>query len=163
MGIAQPATILEKAYHHQSSSIALIDKRSGIQTDSIAPDQTGMRNLSSVELAKEMIPGWNVGNSLDAIGSETAWGNPKIAQRLIDSIKAAGFNAVRIPVAWSNHIDTISFTIDPTLMARVEEVVNYVLNDNMYAIINIHWDGGWMQPTYARQDYVDNRLAAMWH
>ncbi len=134
----------------------------GIQVDSIAPDQSGMRNLTSVELAKEMVPGWNVGNSLDAIGGETAWGNPKITQGLIDSIKAAGFKAIRIPVAWSRFTVDSTFTIDTTWMNRVEEVVNYVLNDSMYAIINEHWDGGWQQPTYAQQAYVNKRLAAMW-
>ncbi len=134
----------------------------GIQADSIAPDHSGMRDIGSVALGKEMLPGWNIGNSLDAIGSETAWGNPKITQLLIDSIKAAGFHSVRIPVAWSNNIDTTTFAIDASLMSRVEEVVNYVLKDSMYAIINIHWDGGWMIPTYARQAYVNNRLAAMW-
>jgi endoglucanase len=123
-----------------------------------------MRNLSSIELAQEMVPGWNVGNSLEAVGGETAWGNPKITQRLVDSIKAAGFHAIRIPVAWSNFMDTSlhTYTIDPTLLSRVEEVVNYVLKDSMYAIINEHWDGGWMQPTSTQQLYVNNRLALMW-
>lgn len=130
--------------------------------DSIAPDQTGMRNLNSVDLAKEMKLGWNVGNSLEAVGGETAWGNPKITQRLIDSIKAAGFNAVRIPVAWSRFSNAATFEIDTAWMGRVEEVVNYVVKNNMYAIVNIHWDNGWMQPTYTRQEYVNNRLSVMW-
>ena len=139
------------------------DNGSVKQADSIAPDQTGMRNLNSVELSKEMVPGWNVGNSLDAVGGETQWGNPLISQRLIDSVKAAGFKAIRIPVAWSRFTDADNFVIDTLWMNRVEEVVNYVLSDSLYAIINIHWDGGWMQPTYAMQDYVNNRLAIMWH
>jgi endoglucanase len=133
-----------------------------IQSDSIPPDNTGMRNLTSVQLSKEMVPGWNVGNSLDAIGGETAWGNPLISQILIDSVKAAGFKSVRIPVAWSNGMNPTTYEISTSLMDRVEEVVNYVLDDSMYAVINIHWDGGWMQPTYEKQDYVNNRLAALW-
>ena len=145
-----------------AGSVAGINRLFGVQVDSIAPDQTGMRNLTSVEFAKEMVPGWNVGNSLEATGGETAWGNPKITQRLIDSIKAAGFRAIRIPVAWSRFTIDSTFSIDTTWMNRVEEVVNYVLNDSMYAIINEHWDGGWQQPTYAQQTYVNNRLAAMW-
>ena len=160
--IAQMATIHEKAYQVQSGDIPMVDKRSAVPADSIAPDTTGMGALTSVELAKEMGPGWNVGNSLDAIGGETAWGNPVITQGLIDSVKAAGFNAVRIPVAWSNYMDTSTFTIGAAWMARVEQVVNYVLKDSMYAIVNEHWDGGWMQPTYAQQAYVNNRLAVMW-
>ena len=128
----------------------------------IPPDTTGMSDLTSVELAKKMVPGWNVGNSLDAIGGETAWGNPLITQRLIDSVKAAGFKAIRIPVAWSNFSDTSSYTIKTEWLNRVKEVVDYVLHDSLYAIINIHWDGGWIQPTYAMQGYVNNRLAVMW-
>jgi endoglucanase len=128
----------------------------------IPPDTTGMSDLTSVELAKEMIPGWNVGNSLEAIGGETAWGNPLITQRLIDSVKAAGFKAIRIPVAWSNFSDTSTYTIKTEWLNRVKEVVDYVMHDSMYAIVNIHWDGGWMQPTYAMQDYVNTRLSVMW-
>jgi endoglucanase len=132
------------------------------QADSIAPDHSGMSNLTSVEFAKDMVPGWNVGNSLEATGGETAWGNPKISQRLIDSLKAAGFKSIRIPVAWSKFTDATNYTIDTDWLNRVEEVVNYVLKDSMYAIINEHWDGGWQQPTYADSASVNHRLAAMW-
>ena len=145
-----------------AGDMTFIASNSETLADSIPPDDTGMRNLTSVQLAKEMVPGWNVGNSLEAIGGETAWGNPRITQTLIDSIKAAGFKSVRIPVAWSNGMDNSTYAISPTLLSRVEEVVSYVLKDSIYAIINIHWDGGWMQPTYAKQDYVNNRLAVLW-
>ncbi len=158
---AHSATIPERISQPPQGGTASVHQLSIAEADSIAPDSTGMRNLTSVELAREMVPGWNVGNSLDAIGGETAWGNPLISQTLIDSIKAAGFHAVRIPVAWSRFTDTL-FTIDSAWMARVEQVVKYVLRDSMYAIINEHWDGGWMQPTYAQQAYVNRRLAAMW-
>ncbi len=132
------------------------------KADSIPPDHSGISNMTSVEFAKEMSPGWNIGNSLDAIGGETAWGNPKITQKLIDSVKAAGFKSIRIPVAWSKFTNDSLFIIDTTWLKRVEEVVNYVLKDTMYAIINEHWDGGWQQPTYKDSAYVNNRLAAMW-
>jgi endoglucanase len=121
-----------------------------------------MRDITSVELSKEMVPGWNAGNSLEAIPGETSWGNPKITQKLVDSIKAAGFKSVRIPVAWSNGMNASTFEISPSLMARVEEVLQYVLSAGLYAVINIHWDGGWVQPTYAKQDSVNLRLAAFW-
>jgi endoglucanase len=126
------------------------------------PDAVGMRTIDAATFLKEMKAGWNLGNSLDAVGGETAWGNPKVTQQLIDSVKAAGFNAVRIPVAWSKFSDESNFTIDENWLKRVEEVVNYVLDDDMYAIINIHWDGGWMQPTYNKQEYVNTRLSIMW-
>jgi endoglucanase len=159
---AQTTIAREKVSPYGISGIISIDKNTEVTADSIAPDHTGMRNISSFDLSKEMIPGWNVGNSLDAVGGETAWGNPLITQRLIDSIKAAGFKSVRIPVAWSKFTDQTLFTIDPAWLNRVEEVVNYVLKDSMYAMINEHWDNGWMQPTYAQQVYVNTRLAVMW-
>jgi endoglucanase len=133
-----------------------------VQADSIALDSTGMSNLNSYEFSKKFGRGWNLGNSLEAIGGETAWGNPKTTQRLIDSIKAAGFNSIRIPVAWSRFSDAPTYTIDTNWLARVEEVVNYALNDSMYIIMNEHWDGGWLQPTYAEQEANNERLAAMW-
>lgn len=130
--------------------------------DSIKPNHVGIRDITSFELSKEMVPGWNLGNSLEAIGGETKWGNPLVTQRLIDSIKAAGFKSVRIPVAWSQFSDETSFTIKTEWMDRVEEVVNYVLGIGLYAVVNMHWDGGWMQPTYAKQQYVNDRMSAMW-
>lgn len=128
----------------------------------IPADPTGMRDLSSVEMTRELKVGWNLGNSLEAIGGETVWGNSPVSETLIEAVKAAGFNAVRIPVAWSRFSDASTFTIDEAWMERVEEVVNYVLDRDMYAIINIHWDNGWIQPTYAEQEYVTQRLDAMW-
>lgn len=133
-----------------------------VQIDSIAPDHSGMSELTSAEFSKDMVPGWNVGNSLEAIGGETAWGNPKITQELIDSVKDAGFRSVRIPVGWRKYSNEESFTIQTSWLDRVEEVVNYVLNAGMYAIINEHWDRGWIIPNYANQDTVITELTSMW-
>jgi endoglucanase len=139
-----------------------VDPNAGIVPDSIAPDATGMRDISPLLLAREMVPGWNAGNSLDAIGGETAWGNPPISQKLIDSVKEAGFRSIRLPIAWSKFSNATTFEIDTNWMRRVEAVVNYALNRDLYVLMNIHWDGGWMQPTNARKDYVNNRLRIMW-
>ncbi|MCF4100232.1 cellulase family glycosylhydrolase [Gillisia sp. M10.2A] len=131
---------------------------------SISPDASGMSDFTAVELSEIMGVGWNVGNSLDAVGGETAWGNPTINKELIDAVKSAGFNTVRIPVAWSNYIEEgdENFTISNEGLLRVEEVVNYVLENDMFAMVNIHWDGGWMQPTYEEQEDVNDRLNKMW-
>ena len=106
--------------------------------------------------------GWNVGNSLDAVGGETNWGNPLITQQLINSVKVAGFKTIRLPVAWSKFSDETNFVIQTAWMDRVEQVVKYAQNADMYVVMNIHWDGGWMQPTAAQQAYVNNRLRIMW-
>jgi endoglucanase len=150
---------------NESKEVVLIqspkDTLNGFKFD-VEPDQTGMRLISMQQLASEMKAGWNVGNSLEAIGGETNWGNPLISKRLIDSVKAAGFNMIRIPVAWSVFSDESYYIIEESWLNRVEEVVNYVLDNDMYAMINIHWDNGWMQPTYDQQNYVNDRLERMW-
>ena len=128
----------------------------------IPPNTTGMRDINSNAFTDLMGVGFNIGNSLDAVGGETAWGNPLITKPLVDAIKAAGFDSVRLPVAWSQFSDEENFIIKTEWLSRVEEVVNYALDNDMYVMMNIHWDGGWMQPTNADKDYVNNRLAIMW-
>jgi len=126
------------------------------------PDASNIRNLTSTELTALMGSGINIGNTLDAIGGETAWGNPEISEALVDAISNAGFKSIRLPVAWSRFSDADNFVIETTWLERVEQVANYALDRDLYVIINLHWDGGWIQPTYAQQDYVNNRLAVMW-
>lgn len=94
-------------------------------------------------VAHQMTVGWNLGNTLEAVCGETAWGGAIITQRLIDSVKALGFNTVRIPCAWNCH--SHNGVIDSGWLARVKQVVDYCVNDGMYTILNIHWDGGWLE------------------
>jgi len=103
-------------------------------------------NLSAIEFADQMGVGWNLGNSLDAyingIPSETAWGNPVVTQDFIQAIKEAGFTTVRIPVSYMNYIDDRNhYQINEAWLNRVQEVVDWVVDAGMYAIINIHHDG----------------------
>ncbi|MBR6384829.1 MAG: cellulase family glycosylhydrolase [Ruminococcus sp.] len=101
--------------------------------------------LTAFEITEDMKIGWNIGNSMDAtasgttagVESETAWGNPKTNQALIDEIKARGFNTVRIPTTWYQHLDADN-NIDPAWMARVKEIVDYCFNNDMYVILNVH-------------------------
>ncbi|ALN90813.1 glycoside hydrolase family 5 protein [Lysobacter gummosus] len=108
--------------------------------------------------------GWNVGNTMEAICGETAWGNPAITQQLITSVKAAGFNAIRIPAAWDCHANQQTQTIDPTWMARVKQVVDYAYSQNMYVVLNIHWDGGWLEehPLYSHQTANNQKQRNYW-
>ena len=119
---------------------------------------------SAKQLASQMRTGVNLGNTLEAIGGETAWGAAKTTQALIDSIKAAGFNTIRLPVAWFTHSDTTYSEIDEAWMARVKEVVDYCINDQIYVIINMHWDGGWLENRVnkANQSIVNDRLYKYW-
>jgi hypothetical protein len=87
--------------------------------------------------------GWNLGNTLEAICGENAWGNPNTSQTLINAVKNGGFNTVRLPCAWDCH--TNNGVIDAAWIARVKAVVDYCINDNLYVVLNIHWDGGWLE------------------
>lgn len=105
-----------------------------------------MNGNTATELVNFIGTGWNLGNSLDAIGggnslsSETSWGNPKTTKAMIDAVKAQGFNTVRVPVSWGNHTTGDNFTIDSKWLARVKEVVDYCIDNDMYVILNIHHD-----------------------
>ena len=169
-------TIVAENYIGSTVSVTQEPKEADTTTttdpDYIEPDNTNMRDMTSLELSQLMGAGWNLGNTLEAIvvngdnlsGGETSWGNPRASQQLIDSVKAAGFNSVRIPVAWSHKLeDQTSYKIKLEWLQRVEEVVNYVLSNDMYAIINVHWDGGWSDhPDYAHQDEINEKLDALW-
>lgn len=102
--------------------------------------------IKALDIARDIRAGWNIGNTLEAIGGETAWGNPMINEAYLDGVKAAGFNAIRIPCSWDQNIsDKSTNTIKSSWLDRVDEVVGMVLERDMYAIINIHWDGGWLE------------------
>ncbi len=143
------------------------DSANGIKTK----DNGQMRTeLSSQDLIPLMGQGWNYGNSLEARSIEPldsaeeyeqAWGAIPLTQEAIDGIKAYGVNTVRIPVAWSNMIsDDGNYTIDESYFNRVEEVINCCLNAEMYAIINIHWDGGWWGQFGSADEAVRDRAWA---
>jgi endoglucanase len=134
-----------------------------VVTAAPTPASTAVASTSSYEFGKLLGAGWNAGNSLDATGGETAWGNPLLTQTIFNAVKAAGFKSVRLPVAWSQFSDSTNFVISSTWMARVTAVVNLALNAGLYVVINEHWDGGWMDtPTYAQQSAINNRLSIMW-
>jgi endoglucanase len=111
-----------------------------------------------------MQPGWNVGNTLDAIPDETSWGNPAITKQMFDTVRAQGFNSVRIPVTWSNHQGAgPSYTIDPTYLSRVRQVVDWALADGFYVLLNAHHDSWqWISSMPTDHDNVLARYKATW-
>ena len=115
-------------------------------------------------IAGKMGVGWNLGNTLEAICGENAWGGGRTSQQLIDSVKSAGFNTVRLPVSWFCHSDTVASVIDKNWIARVKEVVDYCIKDDMYVILNMHWDKGWLENRVnkANQDIVKKRQHLYW-
>jgi len=129
----------------------------------IKPDTTGMNNTAA-QLAAKMKIGWNLGNTLEAIGGETAWGNPKVTKALISAIKQNGFNAVRIPCSWDQYTDPATAKIKGAWLSRVKEVVQYCIDNDMYVILNIHWDGGWLENncTPEKRRPVNAKQKAYW-
>ncbi len=131
----------------------------GSAEEAEAVDNGVMREgLTALEATRLMGNGINLGNTLEAcdnnvgiktntpLSYETHWGQPKTTQAMIDGMKAAGFDTIRIPVAWMTnapHLYEGDYTIDADYMDRVEEVVRYARKAGMYVIINDHWDGGW--------------------
>ena len=133
-------------------------------TDPIAPDNSGMTRTAS-QIAASMYLGWNLGNSLEATGSETSWGNAKTTKRLIDSVKVNGINAVRIPCSWNQYqSNSKEAKIKDSWLARVKEVVDYCVANEMYVVLNAHWDGGWLEENCvpAKQYEVNARQRAYW-
>jgi endoglucanase len=126
-----------------------------------------MRDISTMQLVRDMGLGINLGNTFEARivcdpgdngcedwikdmeTFETTWGSPSITGAMIKGYADAGFKTVRVPVAWSNRMTGDSpggtYTISPALLNRVQEIVDMVLANGMYANINIHWDGGWWE------------------
>ena len=124
----------------------------------------GQNFPTATQLADKMTVGWNLGNTLEATGGETNWGNALTTQRLIDSVKAVGFNTVRIPCSWNQYANPNNNQITAQWMARVKEVVDYCIKRELYVIINIHWDGGWLEEncTVAKQQENNVKQAAFW-
>ncbi len=121
---------------------------------------------NAVDFAKSLKLGWNLGNTLDAVGgktvdSETAWGQPVTKKELIDFVKESGFTSIRIPVTWGSHIDE-NYNIDPAWMARVTEVVDYAIDDGLYVIINTHHDCDYYYPSEEKFSEGEAYIKALW-
>jgi hypothetical protein len=82
---------------------------------------------------------------MEAIGGETAWGNPLISNELMALVKANGVTAVRLPVSWNQYADQTTAAISPTWLARVKQVVQYAVDNGLYIVVNVHWDQGWLE------------------
>ena len=126
-------------------------------------DMSGMRD-DAVHMAGRMRLGWNVGNTMEAIGGETNWGNPLVSNSLIQLVRQSGFDAIRLPVAWDQYADPGTGKISDTWLARVKQVVQYCVDNDMVVLVNIHWDGGWLQENFTadRQAAVNAKQKAYW-
>lgn len=171
-----------------------------ISTCAMKPDQleesggTDISNLSSMELVRQMGAGWNLGNTLDAhwheaapwinnpspAQQETLWGNPVTTKAMIDKLKADGFKTIRVPVTWYIFTGPApNYTIKKEWMDRVQQIVDYVIDNGMYCILNTHHEdylsynggiNGWLRLhgsgttalTSAERQEMNKRFAGIW-
>lgn len=126
---------------------------------------------TAMEFVSHIKVGWNLGNTLDATRNgtkgmsvdsyETGWGCPTTTKAMIDAVKAAGFNCVRVPVSWGEKMDD-NCNIREDWMNRVQQVVDYVIDDGMYCIINTHHDTDWQKPEQSQMNRECGMLDKVW-
>ncbi|MDD5149817.1 MAG: cellulase family glycosylhydrolase [Flavobacterium sp.] len=187
-GVTRPVKIRVIANNGQARVIYILQAPNLYPNYNLSPkpaDATGMSS-TAVELAAKMTMGVNIGNTMEAwrkngdviVSDETAWGNPKVTESYIQFLKATGFNAVRIPCSWNqgNLSDASKMKIDPVWLNRVKEVVGWCVANDMYVMLNIHWDGGWLEskelsdgtqthnfdPSSSRKNVVNAIQKALW-
>ena len=124
-----------------------------------------MTVTSAKDLVAQMKVGWNLGNTMDATGgsgidAETSWGNITTTKMMIDAVKNAGFNVFRLPVSWGTHLDE-NYNVDPAWMDRVQEIVNYGIDNDMFVILNTHHEE-WYMPVESDVDEDLKELEALW-
>ena len=134
---------------------------------------SSFQDLNQQQITEAMGVGYNLGNSLEAnIGgtpSETAWSNPKLTEQFVLAAKSAGFQSIRIPVSYLSKIDDNNgYQIDSSWLDRVQEVVDYCVKNDMYAIVNMHGDGytsiegGWLLCGSSDQTKIREKYKACW-
>lgn len=149
-----------------------VNSSEGVSGEVITAHQGEIKDISSVELVKDMKIGWSLGNTLDG-GSqssknaspeaiERSWGNPITTKEMIDEIKNAGFNVLRVPTTWDwSTGDAPDYKISEEWLARVKEVVDYGMANDMYVILNIHHET-WHDPLVENYEAASDRLKKVW-
>lgn len=136
--------------------------------------ETEMRDITTMELVRDMGIGINLGNTYESCGDwiaqwgdgtpesyETAWGSPVITQEMIQGYADEGFGVLRIPVAWSNMMGE-NYVINKEYLNAVHEVVDWALNCGLYVIMNLHYDGGWLENFPNDKDNCMKKYLAIW-
>lgn len=154
----------------------------GTSESMVVKDNGTMRKELSTQklIDTEMGQGINLGNTMEAVASnyaqklewtaagdptkfETSWGQPVTTQKYIENVHSYGFNTLRIPVAWSSMMtEDGTYKIDERFLGRVEEIVNYALNEGMYVVLNEHWDYGWWGIFSLNEEEAFKRYETMW-
>lgn len=164
----QPSVTLDSVtvkYSQGSGSVSA----PAIKDDTAPPvNETTGDFRSASQIVREIKVGWNLGNTLDSynttktgLATETGWGNLKTTKEMIKSVKSSGFNAIRIPVTWGEHMN--GETIDKEWLDRVQEIVDYAYDEGLFVIINMHHDDYiWFTPNNSEYAADSAKLCAIW-
>lgn len=154
---------MRKTLRHRVSAIGSALALLGVVAFA-GPAAAAAHSNAAMDEVAAMQPSTNIGNTLDAIPTETSWGNPAITKALFDTYRAQGYHSVRIPVTWSNHQSaTAPYAIDPAFLARVRQVVDWALADGLYVDLNVHHDSWqWIATMTTDHDNVLARFDATW-
>ncbi len=138
------------------------------------------KDMNAIEFTEAMGNGINLGNTMEAYGHasfgtnsatsvyETAWGMPVTTKEMIQGMKDAGFDSLRIPVAWTNMMNYESgdYKINQAYVDRVGEIIQWAIDADMIVVVNDHWDGGWWamfgQEDQATKDKAWALYESMW-
>jgi endoglucanase len=128
----------------------------------------------SIKFAQSLGRGWNLGNTLEAcekfstekagLESETMWGNPETTKELLQYVKDCGFDSIRVPVTWAQHLgDAPEYTIDKQWLDRVNTIVDWCYELDMKVIINVHHDDAfWLITDNAHKAEATDILTKIW-
>ncbi|MDE6678429.1 MAG: cellulase family glycosylhydrolase [Ruminococcus sp.] len=167
----QPEIILdsiEVKYSLGNDTQTVSTETSGLdEEDPVAEENTG-KFRTSAQIVENIKVGWNLGNTFDCydsnhvkVSNETSWGNVKTTEEIIKGVKNAGFNAIRIPITWDEHMD--GSIIQSEWLDRIQEVVDYAYNNDMFVIINMHHDDYiWFNPTESEYSQDSKKLCTIW-
>ncbi|KAH3982706.1 hypothetical protein HBH98_020660 [Parastagonospora nodorum] len=132
------------------------------------PSTASFSPISAGSFLSNINPGWNLGNTLDAVETEGSWNNPPVVGATFDDAKKAGYKGIRLPVTWAYHFTSQSpdYTVDAKWLQRVEDVVDMILSRGFYAIVNVHHDSWtWADLTQANTNVtlVEEKMYKLWY
>jgi endoglucanase len=133
----------------------------------VANCTTKFTPVTATSYIASLNPGWNLGNTLDAVETEGSWNNPPVVPSTFDAIKASGYKGIRLPITWAYHFTSQSpdWTVDPKWLQRVEDVVDMVTARGMTVLVNVHHDSWtWADLTLSSANYtmIEERLYKVW-
>lgn len=160
--------------YYNKSEVNRLVASSGNSTSSLIYDISGF-SKTSIEIANEMLIGYNIGNQFEAANRknvvvenenikdlsmfyETLWGNPKVTKEYIEYLASVGIQAIRLPATWGNCIDPNNNTILTNRLERIKYVIDLIINNGMYCILNVHHDGyrAWKRIVFEEGYYIQS-------